>query len=160
MSAMKPDKPTILVSRCLWGDAVRYDGEEQSIREQLEPYRDRFNFLSFCPEVGFGLPVPRPSMALYCTPDGIRLRRRDDGFDLTAAFESWLESVPLPEIRGAILKAKSPSCGLGTTKLYGDSGELLPVKTDGLFAALLRRRRPGLPIADETGFAELLDALS
>ncbi|MEA4863711.1 MAG: DUF523 domain-containing protein [Victivallaceae bacterium] len=155
---MKPAKPIILVSRCLWGDSVRYDGEAQSIRGQLEPYRDRFRFLPFCPEVGFGLPVPRPSMALYYTPDGIRLRRRNDGFDLTDTFESWLESVALPELSGAILKAKSPSCGLGTTKLYGDSGELLPDKTDGLFAALLRRRLPNLPIADETCFSRLLDA--
>lgn len=156
---MNPGEPAIIISRCLWGDAVRYDGEKQSIRPELEPYCGRFRFLPFCPEVGFGLPVPRPSMALYRTEEGIRLRRRDDGFDLTAAFEAWLERVPFPEIRGAILKAKSPSCGLGTTKLYDGSGALLPVKTDGLFAALLRRRHPGLPIADETGFRELLDSL-
>ncbi len=51
-------------------------------------------------------------------------------------------------IYGLILKSKSPSCGLHSTKVYND-GSLISEFGDGLFAETVRKELPELPIIDE-----------
>ena len=50
----------ILVSACLLGEPVRYDGSDKRFRhEVLQRWLDEGRVLSVCPEVAGGLPVPR-----------------------------------------------------------------------------------------------------
>ncbi len=147
---MKMEK--ILVSRCLLGYSVRYDGKYQGIPEELEPLRKKFEFIPVCPETEFGFPVPRPPLVLVEASGGVRLRRRDDQTDFTADFARWCVEFcdTLPPLYAAVLKAKSPSCGLRTTKIYSESGALLPERATGLLAAELVRR--GVKVFDENNF--------
>ena len=67
------EKITIGISSCLLGEKVRYDGGHKLdlyIKETLGQY---FEWVSVCPEVEYGLPVPREAMHLIGDPDSPRL---------------------------------------------------------------------------------------
>lgn len=55
-----PDKPKILVSACLLGEPVRYDGQSNSLNDQMLDNLDQQNrIVAFGPEVSGGLATPR-----------------------------------------------------------------------------------------------------
>jgi len=101
----------ILVSSCLLGARVRYDGRAKtSDSEILTRWRAEGRLVPFCPEVAGGLPVPRPAAEI--TGDLVLTR---DGQDVTGFFtrgaQLALETARAHQIRLAILKEGSPSCG-------------------------------------------------
>ena len=50
----------ILISACLLGDPVRYNGTDLLLAHPLiKKWRDRNQLISLCPEVAGGMPVPR-----------------------------------------------------------------------------------------------------
>ena len=51
----------ILVSRCLLGHRVRYDGGASGPFDQLATWQAEGRVVAVCPEVAGGLPTPRPS---------------------------------------------------------------------------------------------------
>lgn len=90
-----------------------------------------------CPETAGGLPRPRPPAEIQ--PDG---RVVDNtGTDVTAAFQAGAERefcrVMEAGCSSAVLKAKSPSCGVG--QIYDGSFAGALTAGDGIFAAKLRR---------------------
>jgi uncharacterized protein YbbK (DUF523 family) len=51
----------ILVSACLMGFRVRYNGSEKArMNEQLARWQQEQRLVIHCPEFAAGLPVPRP----------------------------------------------------------------------------------------------------
>jgi uncharacterized protein YbbK (DUF523 family) len=51
----------ILVSACLMGFRVRYNGSEKArMNEQLARWQQEQRLVIHCPELAAGLPVPRP----------------------------------------------------------------------------------------------------
>lgn len=110
----------ILVSACLLGENVRYDGGNSLNKELLELLAGK-EMVPICPEVAGGLPVPRPPVEIVGGDGEDVLAGRAsvkaaEGKDLTAAFIEGackvLEELDLQEIEFAILKSKSPSCGV------------------------------------------------
>ena len=52
----------ILISSCLFGLPVRYDGKSQALSHpQINVWRKENRLVMFCPEVAGGLPTPRAS---------------------------------------------------------------------------------------------------
>ena len=51
----------ILVSACLLGEKVRYDGGDCRQSGLLELWQQDGRIVALCPEVAGGLPVPRPA---------------------------------------------------------------------------------------------------
>ncbi|WP_318023170.1 DUF523 domain-containing protein [Streptomyces sp. ICN988] len=52
----------VLVSACLLGRPVRYDGGAKPVGDEVvERWRGEGRVVVFCPEVSGGLPVPRPA---------------------------------------------------------------------------------------------------
>lgn len=50
----------ILVSACLMGQAVRYDGKAKPfIHPALERWKEEGRLVAICPEMSAGMPVPR-----------------------------------------------------------------------------------------------------
>lgn len=135
------------MSRCFF-EAVRYDGGKiaDPVVERVKPYVEA---IPFCPEAEFGLGIPRPRIRVQKIKDQKILWQEETKRDLTPEmqrfFLSYLSSIPLVE--GALLKSKSPSCGVGTAKLYED-GKIIG-KTDGLFAGTFKEVNPDLPLEDE-----------
>lgn len=148
--------PRLLVSRCLLGEACRYDGQAMefpgvlALLERCQPH-------SICPEVEAGFGTPRPPMRLIRTERGLSLFRERESRDFAPPLLSFSREriSELPPVHGAILKARSPSCGVGSCKLYEGSfqGERIG-HASGLFAQTLAEERPALPLIDEEGLLD------
>lgn len=127
----------ILVSACLMGEKVRYDGNDNLLQHPLiQRWQQEQRLLMICPEVAGGLSVPRAPAEQI----GTRIITCD-GADVTAAFQrgAW-RAQRLAQQQGvvmAILKARSPSCGVG--QIYDGSFSRRLIAGDGVTAAALRQ---------------------
>ena len=111
----------ILVSACLLGRPVRYDGTgRRSDHRVFERWRAEGRLVPVCPEVHGGLPVPRPPAEISGGLGGDVLDGRArvltrDGADVTEYFldgaRQALDQARANGVRMAILKEGSPSCG-------------------------------------------------
>ena len=133
---------TILVSACLLGAPVRYNGKDKkSDHAALQRWIDEGRVVSVCPEVLGGLGTPRPPAEIVQI-GGLRRVTTNAGQDVTAEFErgaaAALEQAARHGARIAILKEGSPSCG--TSFVYDGTFTSTPVSGDGVAAALLRSR--------------------
>lgn len=147
-----PDGAPVIVSACLLGIACRYDGTAHP-SALVRDLTARLRVVRVCPEGASGLPVPRPP-AEICPADGrVHLR---DGSDVTDDFERgacrMLEVARASGARVAILKAKSPSCGIGRVYDGSFTGRLR--SGTGVFARLLEGE--GLHLVDERELEALL----
>ncbi|WP_252273604.1 DUF523 domain-containing protein [Pseudomonas subflava] len=149
----------LLVSRCLLGHRVRYDGGAHGPYDLLQQWQDEGRLVPLCPEVAGGLPTPRPPAEIPGGQGGGVLEGRlpvltDAGEDVTAAFvagaEIALRLVRQHGLRVAVFKARSPSCG--NTHNYDGSFSGTLVEGEGVTAALLRRH--GVRVFNEGQLAE------
>jgi uncharacterized protein YbbK (DUF523 family) len=140
------------ISSCLLGNNVRYDGGNKLDTTILDSFRTIVEWVPICPEVGSGMTVPREPMQLI----GGRIRPRlvtiETRIDRTDVLARWI-SITLREleqvgVRGFVLKARSPSCGVHDTELFSDSGNSMGARA-GLFAEAVIGRFPLLPVEDE-----------
>ncbi|WP_298185150.1 DUF523 domain-containing protein [uncultured Pseudomonas sp.] len=136
----------ILISRCLLGQRVRYDGGAHGPFALLERWQQEGRVVALCPEVAGGLPTPRAPAEILGGQgaqvlDGLLPVLTVDGEDVTAAFVSGaaqaLALVAQHGIRIALLKARSPSCG--NQENYDGSFSGTKVAGEGVTAAALRR---------------------
>jgi uncharacterized protein YbbK (DUF523 family) len=140
---MKMEK--ILVSACLVGERVRYNGLVKSFEGHvLESWDRRGWVVAICPEVAGGLSVPRPRSEIS-GGDGVQVLNGHkkvinfNGQDVTKYFldgaQKALEIASSSGIRLAILKEGSPSCGSGY--IYDGSFTGIKKPGKGVAAALL-----------------------
>jgi uncharacterized protein YbbK (DUF523 family) len=104
----------ILVSACLLGEPVRYNGGAATSDDpSLQRWIAEGRVVSVCPEVAGGLGTPRPRAERI----GLRVLT-EIGDDVTRAFvrgaELAREMAREHAIRIAVLKDGSPSCGSST----------------------------------------------
>jgi uncharacterized protein YbbK (DUF523 family) len=122
----------VLVSACLLGDRVRFDGRDKGVHTLvLQRWLAEGRVVKVCPEVAGGLGVPRPPAERQ--PDGRVLS--DTGLDVTTEFKRGADIAARlareNQVAIAVLKEGSPSCGSGyvydgtftRTKLTGEIGE-------------------------------------
>ena len=124
----------LLVSACLAGFPCRYDGKTKPVKEIVELVESG-KAIPFCPEVEGGLPTPRiPSEQLK---DKVI---NEEGIDVTENYnlgaKKALEVCQNNNISKAILKAKSPSCGVG--KVYDGTFSGTLIEGDGVTTTLLK----------------------
>ena len=136
----------ILVSRCLLGQAVRYDAGSHGTYTQLQQWQAEGRVVPLCPEVAGGLSVPRAPAEIAggqggLVLDGLARVLTDGGEDVSPAFLAGAaEAVRLIQehgIRVAVLKARSPSCG--NLHNYDGSFSGRKVPGQGVTAAALQR---------------------
>lgn len=136
----------ILISACLVGREVRYDGRASTAPGDLvEHWQSEGRLVPVCPEVAGGLSVPRPAVEIdggdgADVVDGQARLRTGEGVDVTDAFvagaEHALEVARREKIRVAVLKARSPSCG--SSSIYDGTFSGTLREGSGVTAALLR----------------------
>ena len=124
----------IIVSACLAGYRCRYDGKIVPDPDVVALVRQG-KAIPVCPEMLGGLPCPRvPSERQN---DGSVSAR--DGSDVTDAFrEGAQQTLRMARLYGcthAILKAKSPSCGVGV--IYDGTFSNTLTEGNGVTAELL-----------------------
>jgi len=136
----------ILVSACLLGAKVRYDGSDCLQHGVLDQWQQQGRIIALCPETLAGLPVPRPPAEIEQGNAEAVLRgkaavRRQDATDVTDAFlegaELALRECWRHKIKVAILKEGSPSCGVCLVNDGSFSGH--KIAGSGMTAALLIR---------------------
>ncbi|RXJ84574.1 DUF523 and DUF1722 domain-containing protein [Arcobacter sp. CECT 8985] len=139
----------LAVSSCLLGNNVRYDGSNQMNRFILKTLSEYATFTSFCPE-NLALGTPRETIRIT-NDDELKLSTVFSKEDVTKkvfdASKKEIENIKKEPICGIILKAKSPSCGLGSTKYYVNG--MPQGKKDGVFAAMCKDEFKYIAIEEE-----------
>ncbi len=133
------------------GKEVRHDGGHKHSRYCTQVLSQHFDFRPICPELEAGLGVPRPAIHLREYPDGIRLIEAKGSTDHTAAMQDFTNGIlpHLADLRGYILMAKSPSCGMERIKIHNPEGQVVRRDGQGMFAEALMRAYPLLPVEEE-----------
>jgi uncharacterized protein YbgA (DUF1722 family)/uncharacterized protein YbbK (DUF523 family) len=158
--APEPPRVRIGVSSCLLGQEVRYNGGHKRDSFLTDVFARYADWVPVCPEVEIGLGTPRPAMRLVRIGRGetadVRLVTPETGADHTEAMRTWAErrvdELAAADLDGYVLKKDSPSCGMERVKLYPSSAEEggAPNKeARGIFADVLLRRLPHLPVEEE-----------
>lgn len=146
MATIRSDLPKVLVSACLLGQPVRYDGRDSGHPGLLQRWQAEGRVVPLCPEVAGGLPTPRPPAEILGGQGAQVLEGQVQvltvgGEDVSEAFlagaRQALELVRRYGIRVAVLKSGSPSCGNRLT--YDGSFSGVKVAGEGVTTALLRR---------------------
>jgi uncharacterized protein YbbK (DUF523 family) len=144
-------KPCIGVSRCLLGDAVRYDGKSKANQIVLEKLSQLFELIPVCPEVEAGLPVPRPPVQLTASIKNPKLTGRNDpSIDITDIMYNYCQRKPaqLKHLAGFVFKSRSPSCGLNSTPVFID-GQCVTETSRGIFARNMCETYPDLTVIED-----------
>ena len=145
----------ILVSACLLGAKVRYDGRDNLLEHAaLQRWKKQGRLVMVCPESLGGLPTPRAPaeiqsrFPIFVTTQG--------GEDVTSEFLSGAEEVvkiaKQKNVCCALMKSRSPSCGNMNTYDGSFSGTLSDAP--GVAAAELIRH--GIPVFNEYQIDELI----
>ncbi|KDN99266.1 DUF523 domain-containing protein [Pseudomonas donghuensis] len=144
----------VLVSACLLGQPVRYDGRASGHPDLLQQWQAEGRVVPLCPEVAGGLPTPRPPAeipggqgAAVLEGDGqvLTVTGEDVSAQFLAGAQLALALVRRHGIRIAVLKSGSPSCGNALT--YDGTFSGTKVAGEGVTTALLRRE--GLQVFSE-----------
>lgn len=154
----------VLVSSCLLGEDVRYDGGNSSIAmgsfsfSQKEIFMDILcnnEIYSFCPEVSGGLGTPRLAAELVSASKPFKVETSDEK-DVTIPFligaKNALDLCKEEGIKVALLKSKSPSCG--NLNIYDGSFSNTLIEGQGLTAKLLEENE--IKVFNETQLEDLM----
>lgn len=149
----------ILVSACLLGEKVRYDGSACAVHGLLDTWGKQGRIISICPEVAGGLCIPRDPAEIVALDATAVLRgtgrvQKMDGADVTHAFMDGAERALAQcwehKIKIAILKEGSPSCGSSLVNDGRFSGK--KISGQGVTTALLAGH--GISVFNETQLDE------
>ncbi len=123
----------ILVSACLIGIGCRYDGKD-SLNQELLDLVLKGEAIPVCPETMGGMTIPRiPAERvgdLVIDKEG-----RDVTLEFKRGAEKTLELALANKVKKAILKSKSPSCGVN--KIYDGTHSKVLIDGNGVTADLL-----------------------
>ncbi len=148
-----PDRPRLGVSACLLGERVRHDGGHKRDPFATDVLGKFCDGVPVCPEVEFGLGVPRESVRLEGTAESPRMIANESRRDLTDEMSAWsaqrVGGLRVAGLDGYLFKSNSPSCGLFRVKVY--PGPTKPAKHEGrgLFAGVGADGLPALPVEEE-----------
>ena len=135
---MKYVRPKIIISKCLEFDACRYDGQMIN-NDYIRLMKAYIDFITVCPEVEIGMGIPRDTIHLVEQKGKSMLiqskTNKDYAPKMVEFSDNYLSNTT--EIDGFILKSRSPSCGISSTKIYPKTTKnTSPLrKGSGLFAS-------------------------
>jgi len=146
------EKLTIGISSCLLGNNVRYDGGHKWDRYITDTLGGYFEWVPVCPEVEYGLPVPREALRLIGDPANPRLVTVRTGVDHSDGMLKWaatkLKDLENDNLCGFIFKSRSPSSGISGIKVYTHSG-MPSHRGTGIFGGAFMRHFPLIPVIDD-----------
>lgn len=126
-------KEKILVSACLLGINCKYSGGN-NLNEKVLDYIKDYEVIPVCPEIMGGLSTPRPPSERI----GDKVLN-NQGIDVTNEYtkgaNETLKLAKLFNVKKALLKAKSPSCGKG--QIYDGTFKGVLVTGNGVTVELL-----------------------
>ncbi|MGV1870642.1 DUF523 domain-containing protein [Agrobacterium rosae] len=162
------DQPAkILISACLLGHAVRYDGKGKPLAHPaIERWRQEGRLVTICPEMAGGMAVPRPPAEIEKGASGLdvlegRARVLEvTGSDVTTQFiagaQKALAFARANDCAYALLIDGSPSCG--SVAIYDGSFSGRKHAGNGVTAALLQQA--GIAVYSDHQIDDLASLLS
>lgn len=156
----------ILISACLLGQKVRYDGNHNlQTHTRLKNQVESGHVIALCPEIEGGLPVPRPPAEIQHMKTAVEVLNgtakiiTNKDTDVTLQYVKGarftLAVAKKNNIQVAILKARSPSCG--SKKVYDGTFSRTLIDGMGITTALLTQH--GIKVYNEDQIDEALDTL-
>lgn len=129
----------ILISRCFLGDNVRYNSEVLTfVHPLIALWQQQKRFISICPEVSGGLRVPREPAELQQNSNKVVTK---SGINVSSQFSLGAQQALMlcqqHNIRFAVLKESSPSCG--STLIYDGSFTNNKILGQGVTSQLLTK---------------------
>ena len=148
----------IIVSACLLGLNTKYDGSSNA-QVLIQKYSSSGKYIPVCPEQLGGLPTPRSPVEIingtgqdvlkgWCPVQGEQGEVVTPQFILGA--NEVLKIVEMVTVTAAILKERSPSCGVNN--IYDGSFSHRIKPGQGVTAALLSEHN--IPLYSEEGLTE------
>lgn len=147
-------KPYLLISACLTGRNCKYNGGN-NYKEEIEQLASLFEFVLICPEMDGGLPVPR-------IPSEITLNHviNKEGVNVTNEYQKGariaLNKAKDLNIKYALLKEKSPSCGVHY--IYDGSFTSKLIEESGVTSKLLKEN--GIKVFSDNEITDLIKELN
>ncbi len=96
--------------------------------------------------------IPRPTLRLVDLGTGVRMVESAAGIDHTRVMQTYsarrVRELQELDLCGYVLKMNSPSCGMARVKIHDAKGKAISHGA-GLFASVLMKACPELPIEDE-----------
>ncbi len=150
----------LLISSCLLGNPVRYDGKSKKCKNLLfDKIISLCEIYPVCPEVDGGLPIPRSPSEIVSFKNGRFRLINKNAQDVTDFFyrgaENTLDIAFKNGIKIALLKSKSPSCS--NDLVYDGTFTNSLKKGKGVTAYLLERN--GIKVFNENELENLWDYL-
>ena len=130
------EKKTILVSSCLLGENCKYNGESNENQKVIDFVKD-YNVVRICPEMMASLGCPRRKIEIK---NGRVID--EDGNDYTKKMDGACKQIgkiidkEAPCL--AILKSRSPSCGLN--KIYDGTFKHILTQGNGIACSYILKR--------------------
>ncbi|CNH54697.1 2-thiouracil desulfurase family protein [Yersinia pekkanenii] len=144
---MESKPARVLISACLMGKPVRYNGSALSVSDEIiQRWQNEGRLVLVCPELSAGMPVPRPPAEIQQGNGEAVLQGQ------ARVIEQWGNDVSREFLQGAyqtlelaqqhhctlaILTEGSPSCG--SSRIYDGNFSGTPRAGQGVTTALLRR---------------------
>ena len=145
----------LALSDCLIGTECRYNGghaQYDFVRYELAKYAD---FYKFCPEAAV-IGTPRETIRLVNVEAEIRVIGPKSGQDYTDGLKKYTDSkvnfLQKQNLDGAVVKSRSPSCGLERIKVYRPTGEWYGSQDPmdmGVFTKAMQTAMPDIFIEEE-----------
>ena len=138
-----------IISSCLLGNNCKYNGENNKNHQLIDFLKDK-EYITVCPEVSGGLSTPRdPSEIISIRPLKVINNKGKDVTNnfINGSYIEW-EKIKKEEIICAILKERSPSCGV--LNRYDGTFTSTIIKGSGVFASLLKEK--GIKVYSEDSF--------
>lgn len=127
---------TILVSACLLGENVKYNGKN-NYDERIEKLKELFDIVPICPEVFGGLPTPRIPSEIK-GENVVNEKGKDVTYEFNKGAHKVINIVNFCHVRKALLMDRSPSCGVN--KIYNGKFNGTLIDGMGYTAKLLKAK--------------------
>ena len=136
---------TILISACLLGDNVKYNGGN-NYDERIEKLKEYYDIVPICPEMFGGLTTPRIPSEIK-GDSIINKEGKDVTFEFNKGAHKVINIVNFCHCKKAILMDRSPSCGIH--KVYNGKFNGTLIDGMGYTAKLLKSKGIELYTIDE-----------
>ncbi len=135
-------KKKAIVSACLLGELVRYDGQAKANSSVIEALKD-YEIIPFCPEDPI-MGTPRERISVIKVDGAYKVITDNSNIEVTTALKLQTQKMMKAHSDADIivLKSKSPSCGLGTTPILSRDREEIK-RGNGVAAELFSKKFAG-----------------
>lgn len=149
---MATNEIKIGVSACVVGEKVRFDSYHKINNFLVKDFSEYVKFVPVCPEVGIGMPVPRPVIRLISEEERVALvesKNQDKVYtqQMLDYSENKVEDLISEDLCGYVVCAKSPTCGMERVKVYKKHSA--SKEGVGLYTKVLMEKMPWLPVEED-----------